>query len=462
MGLTRREVMALAGGLAAAQVAPGKAGAASGAYRVLTAAPAKVRLAPEAFPETLAWTYDGQVPGPVLRHKRGEMFEARLVNDLPEQATTLHWHGLRLPNAMDGVPGMTQEAVRPGDSFDYRFALRDAGTFWYHPHANSLEQISRGLAGVLVVEEDTPPEVDAEEVLVLDDWRLTRDAQVDPDFGNRHDMSHAGRLGNFVTVNGAGELRRSFPTGTRLRLRLVNAATARVFRLVFQGMRAWAVALDGMPLEQPGAVDTVDIGPAQRVDLIVDVTAGTGEEAIIGSVERDGTYSTVSVSVAGKAQATRPAPGPLPPNDMPQVVLAGARQVPLVMEGGAMRGLPEQVAWQGSRMAARQLYEAGQFWAFNGQAGMDAAPLVEAGRGETVRVPMENRTAFAHAMHLHGQHFREVLPEGGLGPWRDTLVVQPEENREIAFVAETPGDWMFHCHMAAHQMSGMMNWIRIT
>lgn len=460
MDLTRREVLALAGGLAGAQVVLGPVWAGEPG-RVLTAAPAEVQLAPGDFPKTRVWSYGGQVPGPVLRQRQGEMFEARLVNGL-EQETTVHWHGVRLPNEMDGVPGMTQAAVRRGESFDYRFALRDAGTFWYHPHANSLEQISRGLAGVLVVDEAEPPEVDAEEILVLDDWRLTEDAQLHPEFGNRHDMSHAGRLGNYITVNGAGELRRSYPKGARLRVRLVNAATARVFRLVFQGMNASVVALDAMPLEAPERIEQVEIGPAQRVDLIVDITAETGEEAIIGSVERDGTYATVSVSVDGAEQAVREAPQALPPNDLPVLEAEGARQVPLVMEGGAMRGLPERVMWQGSKMEARALYEAGQFWAFNGQAGMDGEPLIQAALGETVRVPMENRTAFSHSMHLHGQHFREVLPEGRVGPWRDTLVIHPDETREIAFVAENPGDWMFHCHMAAHQMSGMMNWIRIT
>lgn len=179
-------------------------------------------------------------------------------------------------------------------------------------------------------------------------------------------------------------------------------------------------------------------------------------------MERDGTYATVSVSVAGQEQAMRAAPHALPPNDLPVLALKDARQVPLVMEGGAMRGLSERVRWQGSKREARALYEAGQFWAFNGQAGMDGAPLIEAVLGETVRVTMENRTAFSHSMHLHGQHFREVFPDGKLGPWRDTLVIHPDETREIAFFAENPGDWMFHCHMAAHQMSGMMNWIRIT
>lgn len=457
----RREVIAGAAGLPLLGLAR-RAGAA--AAPILRAAPERVRLAPEAYPETEVWAYNGQVPGQTLRYEQGQVLEVRLENALPEQDSTIHWHGLRLPNEMDGVPGLTQAPVRPGEGFDYRFALRDAGTFWYHPHAHSVEQISRGLAGVLVVDEPEAarPDVDGDEVLVLDDWRMASDAVIRDDFGAWHDMSHAGRLGNYVTVNARPEYRRKVAQGERLRLRLVNTATARIFTLRFRGMRVWLAALDGMPLEAPGEIEEVVIAPAQRADLLVDLLAEPGEEALIASVERDGTYALAGFEVTGPGGVARDAPAALAPNDMPLLEPEGARAVTLVMEGGAMRGLPDGAVWRGNKMEMRALAEAGQFWAFNGMAGMGEAPLVDAFLGETIRIPMTNRTAFSHAMHLHGMHFREVMNDGSLGPWRDTLLVAPGEVREIAFVAETPGDWMFHCHMPSHQMSGMMNWIRVS
>ncbi len=427
----------------------------------LTAAGARVQIAPPDYPQTPVWAYNGQVPGQMLRYTQGDMLDARLKNALP-QVTTIHWHGLRLPNAMDGVPQMTQAPVASGETFDYRFRLRDAGTFWYHPHANSLEQITRGLAGVLVVDEAERPDVDRDHVIVLDDWRMTQDAEIHPSFDARHDMSHAGRVGNYITANGEHELTIDTAPGARLRLRLVNTATARIFDLRFSGLRTWVAAFDGMPLATPMQANEVALAPAQRVDLLVDVTAQAGEEAIIGSVERDATYAMVTLKAGGASQAIRPKPAALPPNDMPVVALKDARAQPLVMEGGAMRGLPDGATWNGSKMDMRALAEAGQFWAFNGIAGSTDVPFVDAALGETIRIPITNRTAFSHAMHLHGTHFREVLPEGRLSPWRDTLLVAPDQTREIAFVAENPGDWMFHCHMAAHQMSGMMNWIRVT
>ena len=137
------------------------------------AAPASVRLVPEPYGETPVWCYDGNVPGPEIRVRQGDRLRVVLDNALGED-TTIHWHGLRLPNAMDGVPDVTQPPVHPGETFAYEFDAVDAGTFWYHPHANSLEQVARGLYGVLVVEEREPAlRVDRDVTWVLDDWRMT-------------------------------------------------------------------------------------------------------------------------------------------------------------------------------------------------------------------------------------------------------------------------------------------------
>jgi FtsP/CotA-like multicopper oxidase with cupredoxin domain len=456
MHLSRRNFLA---GAAVLPIFPRPA-LAAGNSRILRAAETQTQIAPPGYPETRVWTFNGQVPGESLRYRQGETLTAVLDNALDEP-TTIHWHGLRLPNAMDGAPEMTQAAVAPGERFTYQFALPDAGTFWYHPHANSVEQISRGLAGVLVVEEPDRPDIDHDETIVLDDWRLTEDAQIHNSFGNRHDLSHAGRIGNYITANGSDNLRFVVRPGDRLRLRLVNTATARVFRLRLKGLRGWLAALDGMPLGSIAETDEVILAPAQRADLFVDVTAADGEEAYVASVERDDAYVMSTFAVGGQARSLRPAPSALPPNPMPDLSLADARSVPMHMEGGAMRGM-EGATWKGARMDMRQLVQAGQFWAFNGMAGMSEEPFIEAALGEVIRVPMTNRTAFPHAMHLHGMHFREVLADGHLGPWRDTLLVSPDQPREIAFVAENPGDWMFHCHMLSHQKSGMMTWVRVT
>jgi FtsP/CotA-like multicopper oxidase with cupredoxin domain len=132
---------------------------------------------------------------------QGDRLRIIVENRLPEE-TTVHWHGIRLPNAMDGVPGLTQPQIAAGAAFTYEFAVPDAGTFWYHPHADSLRQLGRGLAGALIVQERAPPAVDRDLVWVIQDWRLDDHAQIAPGFGNRMEAGMSGRVGNTVTING--------------------------------------------------------------------------------------------------------------------------------------------------------------------------------------------------------------------------------------------------------------------
>ena len=428
----------------------------------LVARAGRVRLAPAEYPETDVWAYGGSVPGPTLRVPQGARVSRRFVNDLP-QPSSVHWHGIRIENAMDGVAGLTQEAVEPGTDFLYEFTVPDAGTYWYHPHNRSWEQMARGLYGALVVDEtDGAPEVDFDEVLLIDDWRLTDDAQIADDFGAMHDWAHAGRVGNWITVNGEGAWSREVQARARLRLRLVNAANARIFSLETRGFEGWIVALDGMPLETPERFDRLTLAPAQRADLIVDVTAEEGDEALIVSFERDGGFAVAEFAVRGHARDERLAvPAALPPNPVAALgPLRGARRAELLMEGGAMGGMSGAILG-GQMMGMRDMAAAGKVWAFNGVADMGDAPLIEADLGETIRIAITNDTMWPHAMHLHGHHFRQIAADGKAGPLRDTLLMDRGENAEIAFVADNPGDWLLHCHMLEHSAGGMMTWLRV-
>ncbi|RMH47671.1 MAG: multicopper oxidase family protein [Alphaproteobacteria bacterium] len=464
--ITRREFMMGTGAsaLGLLGVAGPRAAMAEGSGPpILRAREVPVRLLPDDYPETRLWSFADATPGQTLRLKQGARLVRRLVNDLPA-ATSVHWHGIRIDNAMDGVAGLTQDPVEPGGSFDYDFVLPDAGTWWYHAHTRSHEQVARGLYGALIVDEAEPPEVDRDEVLVLDDWRLNpRDGQIDPDFANMHDLSHGGRLGNFVTTNGRHDLTLEVRRHERLRLRLINAANARIFVLALAGLDGWIMAHDGMPLPRPEPVGNVVIlAPAQRVDLIVDVVADEGESAHVVRIERNDGFSQVELRVTGvESRARRSAPGPLPQNPRMEVPgIEGARRLRLVMEGGAM-GRMDAAILDGRRQSFRDIAQAGRFWAFNGVVGMTEAPLAELARGETARIEIVNDTVFPHAMHLHGMHVREILPDGALGPLRDTILVSRGEIREIAFLADNPGDWLLHCHMLAHAAAGMTTWLRV-
>jgi FtsP/CotA-like multicopper oxidase with cupredoxin domain len=449
---TRRAVLA---GMGASTLAA-RAGVGATAPIPLTAQRAMAQIAPEGYPQTEVWSYDGRLPGPELRLAQGTRLQRRFVNRL-DVPSSVHWHGIRIDNAMDGVAGLTQEAVPPGASFDYDFVLPDAGTYWYHAHTDSMEQVARGLSGALIVEEPEAPDVDRDEVLMLDDWLLDPEtAQIDPDFSQPMDLSHGGRLGNLIGTNGRFNDQLAVKRHERLRLRLINAANARIFVLRLTGLSGWQVALDGMPLPAPQPVaQEMVIAPAQRIDLIVDVTAEGAQAAIERLGNDDQWHTQVGFDIAGQvSRARRDPPSALSPNprmDLPD--LAQARSLEIKIEGGAM-----------GRMAMgqmRSLMQSGKFWTLGGQAGPGEAPFARLSRGEPVRLRLLNDTAFPHAMHLHGMHFREVLPEGRFGPMRDTILTMAGQSQEIAFIADNPGKWLLHCHMLAHAAAGMTSWIEV-
>ncbi len=454
--INRRHVLQ---GLAALPLTA-KAARAAPRHDLLLAA-ARQQIAPTDYPDTEIWAINGTLPGPELRGTQHSALRLTVRNTLP-QPTTLHWHGLRIDNAMDGVPGLTQDPIAPGDSFDYVLALGDAGTFWYHSHAQSVEQVERGLQGPLIVDEPDAPDIDRDLTLMLDDIRLNQDGRIEPRFDAPHDRSHAGRLGNLLLTNGRIEAAYPVRQGDRLRLRLINSSNARVLTLGLSGLTAWTMALDGMPLADPHpAPERFQIAPGARIDLFADVTAASGDEAFLVHFERDGGYAQATFPVAAGTAATRPSPAPLPPNRTHALDLNQARAVTLRMEGGAMGGM-RMASYQGRDQDMRSLAQQNVFWAFNGTVGRTDTPLIDAALGDTVRVQMINDTAFPHAMHLHGMHFSEIMADGTPGPLRDTLLMQRGETRDIAFNAHNPGDWLFHCHMLSHHAAGMGTWVRVS
>ncbi|MFY9315406.1 MAG: multicopper oxidase family protein [Burkholderiales bacterium] len=464
MRARRRFLKGLAG-LASAPLLPLPGSSARGAETRLVEArlepaPARAQLVPSEYPASAVWAYNGQVPGPTLRLRQGDRLRVQVHNALAE-GTTVHWHGVRVPNAMDGVPVITQPSIEPGGGFTYEFTVPDAGTFFYHPHQRSYEQMGRGLAGALIVEEREPPKVDRDVVWVLGDWRLDRDASIRGGFGSFMDVSHNGRVGNTVTINGRVPEEFRVRAGERVRLRLINAAAARVFALEFRAHRPWVIALDGQPVEphepEGGAVV---LGPAMRADLILDMTAAPGtRHAVHDRFYRQLEYRLVEVAYSGEPplRARPEEPAGLPANPLSEPELAKAERHQVVFTGGMM----------GSMRAMKR----GMAWAVNGVAngcGENAAPfdpLFVLRKGRSYVLDLANDTAWHHPIHLHGLVFRVLSRNGRPTPhreWLDTVMLAPRERAEIAFVADNPGDWMFHCHVLEHQAGGMMACIRIT
>lgn len=416
------------------------------------------------------WRYNGASPGPVLRFRQGATVDIDVVNGLSEP-TTVHWHGIRVPIAMDGVPHVSQAPIEPGQRFRYRLPLRDAGTYWYHPHTRGFEQVTRGLYGALIVEEAAPPVVDEDWVWVIADWLLDRNGAMRTDFEDPRDMSHAGRIGNTVTVNGKLAMFRDgdpdpfvVKAGTRIRLRLLNAASARTFMLAFAGMTPLIVAMDGHPVEpHPVPESGVAIGAAQRVDLILDMPSG--DVTIRDRFDERRDYVMRTLRGTGSA-VTRPPFPALTPNALPEPDLDRAARHEIVLDGGARSRMRSARVHGTDVPIDRLVREHRMAWAMNGLAANDHThePLITVRQGTSNIVRIDNRTAWAHPLHLHGHAFR-VLSVNGKSTryreWRDTVIVAPSSAVEIGFVADNPGDWMFHCHILQHQQGGMMGSLRV-
>lgn len=426
---------------------------------VFEAKPGTANLLDGAENPTSIWGYGGVVPGPLIRVRRGGEVWVKLKNAL-SQPTTIHWHGIRIDNAMDGVANLTQQAVPPGETFEYRFTVPDAGTFWYHPHNLSWEQVARGLYGALIVEEDERVDVDQDIVMIADDWRLNGDGAIDEaSFGSIGERAHAGRLGNVLTINGTPLGSFDVRSGERIRLRLINTCNSRILQLRFEDLEPTIIALDGQAISpRPLKHGLISLSPAQRADLLIDMTGEPGATQAITEVSVSRLVAA-TFNYANKERLERDRPDlVLPSNNIAPPRIKDARVVDLVMTGGAM-GRVSEMMHKGKSYGMRELVqEHGLVWAFNGNAGMPEAPLFSAKRGETIGVRMVNDTQWPHAMHFHGHHFREAKEDA---PWRDTLQVERNETRTVYFVADNPGKWMIHCHMLEHQAGGMATWFQV-
>lgn len=386
-----------------------------------------------------AWTFNGQVPGPVLEANVGDVLEVRLTNSLPEP-TTLHWHGLQIPAPMDGTD-MVQHPIAPGETFTYRFAPPDAGTFWYHPHSHETVQLERGLYGALVVHGPGEPELDAERVLVLDDVALDRRGQIKPP--GKWIEHHDGRQGDTRLVNGRREPELTIAAGQVERWRIVNAAGARYVRLSIGGRPFTILGTDGGLLTAPVTVTEVLLTPADRVDLAVGPFS-EGETLSIESLKYD--RMTVARSKVDRFATLRV--GARAPSRA--VIPERLRHIEPLVAG---RVTPTREVHLGFRLSATH----GVDFLINKEAHHRDRPVRV---GELQVWDIVNDTMMDHPFHLHGFFF-QVVEVNGRPPeflsWEDTINVPPKGRVRIAWMPDDrPGEWMYHCHILEHHESGMM------
>lgn len=444
------------------------------AFTVLEARKARVALDPSRKDETEVWSFNGEVPGPVLRVRRGEEVRVRFVNKLDE-AFAIHWGGMRIRNAMDGVPDLTQKPVRPGESFDYVFAAPDAGTYWYHASGpNMAEQVARGLCGLLIVEDSEPPTVQHEFLAVLTDWKLDAQQQIAScsigskrSFHTNVELMGPGRIGELLRVNARPSPEHfTVEPGARVRLRLANLSTARIFSATFEGVNARVVGIDGQAC---GAFEplrrTIPVGPGARFDIILDAPAQEGARAAVrmtgtdltgGGPDRDlVVFDVRSKAVAQSAPITNP-----PLNTaLPAVIrLDKATRLDINIEGGFAN------AQEASRPAICAP-AGGSLWKLNGKSGkaLSDKPLFSVARGTSVSLGFINKTRVTQVVRIHGHVLRQLhlLDDGWEPYWRDSLIVPAGKTVRAAFVADNPGKWRLGSGILEHAASGFGAWFDV-
>lgn len=353
--------------------------------------------------------YEGSIPGPVLRIKQGEELRVRLTNALAEP-TSVHWHGVRLANAMDGVARLTQQPVEPGASFDYVFRAPDAGTFWYHAH--SVDQASRGLYGALVVEERERVDADRDLALVLSE-PVVADAP--------------------VLINGSVLPNIAVQSGERVRLRLINAAMARGFSLQLGAAIPWIAAIDGQPIDPFLPHEgRIGLAPGSRIDLVLDITGEPGTALLLSVGRGQQAIGRLLNQPGGTPRTNRPAPAALPSNPLPaRIDLKTALRAELVLANAA--------------------------------GDLARAPMFKVKRGSAVSLGIQNPSRRPHVVHVHGHSFRllDRLDDGWKPYWLDTLVVGEAAER-IAFVADNPGSWLIESRLLDRPFAGTANWFAVT
>lgn len=397
---------------------------------------------------TMAWTYNGSVPGPLIRARVGDRLVVHFKNSLP-QATTIHWHGVRVPNDMDGAPGMTQPAIETGGDFEYEFVLRDAGTYWYHPHLDSSAQVGMGLYGAIVVEDpNDPKEFGDDVVLVISDASLTETGEfVPPDSGGSFGDLF-GREGSVLLVNGKVHPTLKVRVGKQQRWRIINASRARYLNLRLRDHRFIRLGGDNGLAARSAESYSLKVTPGERADAVFTPVDPPGSRRTLHWAPVDRGYGTQFARAREPLIEIQTVDSPAV---TPVAIPRELRTIePIDLAGAAERTVSLTIAVHQNKV------EMG----INGRPYWNAEPIV-ARIGDTEVWRIVNDTAFSHPFHLHG-YFFQVLDDSLVPEWRDTVDVPMKSELVIAVVFdERPGMWMYHCHILDHAEVGMMGHLHV-
>jgi FtsP/CotA-like multicopper oxidase with cupredoxin domain len=390
-----------------------------------------------------AWGFNEQVPGPVIKANVGDTLAIRVTNNLKEP-TIIHWHGLRIPASMDGT-GATQKPIEPGDVFEYRFVVPDAGTFWYHSHFNETVQLERGMYGALIVEDKTDPVTDGEKVFLIDDMKLSEDNKFKKPgwFVPRMEERHDGRQGNTLLINGKVNPGIDIHAGQTERWRFINSSSARYFVLSLGKKEFKIIGTDGGLLEHPRTVSEALLAPGERIDIAAGPFS-EGESFPIESLPYN--RGTILKAKLQKFATVMVGKGKSSVAVIPELL---RRIEPLARQDAAITRtvkLSESVSLKN-----------GADFFINDHVHVNDLPVKV---GDLQIWEVTNTSMMDHPFHLHGFFFQVIEKNGKASEfmaWKDTVNLTPKTKLKIAWMPDNrPGTWMYHCHILEHHAAGMM------
>jgi len=436
--------------------------------------------------EYAMYGYNQQIPGPIIKVAKESTITVAFTNNI-DQETTIHWHGLRHDNKDDGVPGVSQDPVQPGETFEYTVYFPDDGVYWYHPHVREDLQQDFGLAGNMLVFPSTKAPVNKEEVIMLDDILIEQGEFVP--YGEEHaNFALMGRFGNTMLVNGQTAYVLEANKGDVVRLYLTNVANVRPFNLHIDGVQMKLVGSDMGMYEHEMIIDNIIIAPAER--YIVDVYLENEGSYNIENKNPQKTYMMGSIVVTAESSQDDYSAefNTLHTNNDVQQDIASFKEwftkpvdytldLTVEMDMVHMMDMADHdddggIEWEDSmKMMNKQMTTEEVTWIIQDQEtnkqNMDFT--MQANVGDVIKIRLVNDPDSAHPMqhpmHLHGQRFL-VLNNNGVPNdnlvWKDTVLVPKGSTIDILVDVTNPGEWMMHCHIAEHLEAGMMTSLMVS
>lgn len=454
--------------------------------------------------EFAMYAYNGQIPGPILKVQQGSTFTVQVTNGL-YIPTTIHWHGVRLTNANDGVPDVTQDAIEPGASFTYTVTVPDEGMFWYHPHVREDLQQDMGLYGNLWVvpkKENLYNPVNREEIVILDDLLLDGDRPT-PYGKEEANFALMGRFGNTLFINGEKKYQTTVLVGSVVRFYLTNAANTRTFNVGFNEARMKLVGGDVGRLEREEFVDSIILSPSERaiVDVLFDTPGmvslehrSPGKTLALGTITVTNQFASPSYTAPfAQLKKNKDVVADIggfrrffdKPVDRILHLSVESAMVGMPSGGGMQHGgghggsnpIPENnegIEWEDPMPHQNSMSTKGNTeWKFIDEASakenMDITYQYKVGDKVKIRLVNDEESdgsdhPMQHPIHFHGQRFLVLAVNGEQSEnlvWKDTVLVPKDATVDILLDVTNPGDWMFHCHIAEHLSNGMMGMLHV-